>query len=230
MGADSNLTVARASLPGSVGSVGLGVCVGSAPGKSEPGVWCRAKAAGGRSPWELGLTPLLDLSKLLQTPFCSWLLPVKYFHLEVPPRHCISTHPWTDHLHPQTCPFLRPCLTGGNPTISRARPETRELPLPSPTLLPPSPGAPGTDSSPHLHPHTHSSGSQIMGNDRQVSFPCRPAPPLGHGRSASQWTVSSWDRNCNPPFLEGVPGLRRWGSTPEPLCDLSQPLPFSVPP
>ena len=46
------MTMARAALPGSVGSVGLGVCVGSAPGRSEPGIWCRGKAAGGGSLWE----------------------------------------------------------------------------------------------------------------------------------------------------------------------------------
>lgn len=46
--ADANLAVAGAPLPGSMGSVGLQVCMGGAPQRSEPRG--RGKAAGVRSP------------------------------------------------------------------------------------------------------------------------------------------------------------------------------------
>ena len=182
--------------------MGLGVCEGGAPGRSELGLLCRGEVVGRgslrgarepyheRSPGAQSGCPHPDPTKP-HSP-CSWCPPVTYVHLEESSTHQDAVShliPPTGDLHPQTCPLLCRCLNGGDPTTPQARLETG--PPPAFTSAPKS-RHPGADSS-HPQPLTQGPGAPIPYTDSQVSLPCPPpAPLLGHGRSASQWTSPPW--------------------------------------
>lgn len=158
-----------------MGSVGLGVCEGGAPGRSELGLLCRSEVAGRGSLWgawepSLGAPTLIPPSHtpLAPVPPCYTCSPGGI--LPTPPSCCIQLIPLTGDLHPQTWLLLCRCLNGGDPTIPQARLETGP-PLPSrpaPKSWPPVP-----DSS-HPQPLAHGPGAPIPHTDSQVSLPCPP--------------------------------------------------------
>ena len=213
--AASNLTVSMAPLPGSMGSVGLGVCEAGAPGRSELGLLCRGKVVGRgslqgawepyheRSPGTQSGCPHPDPAKP-HSP-CSWRPPVTYVHLEEsstpPPRCCISTHP------PGWGPSP-PNLSSPVPLFEWWRAyhppsQARDRATPCFYVLPPSPGIQVlTVRTPSLSLTAPGSPSPTP----TAKSPC-PVPPQLHslamaGQHPSGRPLRGGGRNCNPPLLE----------------------------